>query len=61
MNTIISSQQDDPDNKQPSAEGIQESIYSFYHEVNITDGGEFLDDAIRMTDQPLANTTVRES
>ncbi len=34
-------------------EGVQESIFQHIHELNITDGGEFLDDAIRIKDQPL--------
>ncbi len=61
MNTIIASQKDDPRDSRTSSDGIQESIYPFRYEVNITDGGEFLDDAIRMTDQPLGKTTDSES
>jgi hypothetical protein len=41
--------------------GIQESIYPPQHEINVTDGGEFLDDAIRMKDQPLGETTLRDN
>ena len=61
MNTIIAPQKEDPGDSKISSDGIQESIYPFRHEINITDGGEFLDDAIRMTDQPLGKTTDRES
>jgi hypothetical protein len=43
-----------------SSEGIQESIYPYQHELNVTDGGEFLDDAIRTKDQPLDETIVKE-
>ncbi|HRO44365.1 hypothetical protein [Agriterribacter sp.] len=61
MGTIFSSKKTDPGNERAISEGIQESIYPFYHEVNITDGGEFLDDAIRMKDQPLGETKDREN
>jgi hypothetical protein len=37
------------------------SIYPYQHEVNITDGGEFLDDAIRMEDQPFGKPNVNEN
>lgn len=39
-----------------SQDETQENIYHFYYEKNITDGGEFLDDALRMKDQPLMET-----
>ena len=61
MNTIPSSQKGDPDIELTLPEGIQESIYPSQHEINITDGGEFLDDAIRMKDQPLGKTTAKEN
>jgi hypothetical protein len=62
MNTIPSSQKNgDPNIEMTSSEEIQESIYPYRREVNITDGGEFLDDAIRMKDQPLAETSVEEN
>jgi hypothetical protein len=60
MNAILSSQNGDPNIELTSSEGIQESIYPYGHEINITDGGEFLDDAIRMKEQPLGETTVKE-
>jgi len=34
-------------------DGFQGSINPFHIETNITDGSEFLDDAIRMKDQPF--------
>jgi hypothetical protein len=37
----------------------QEIIEQFSHDTNITEGGEFLDDAIRIKDQPLDETTVK--
>lgn len=36
-----------------SSESIEEGLYPFQHDPNITEGSEFLDDAIRMKDQPL--------
>jgi hypothetical protein len=39
----------------------QESIKPLNHETNITDGGEFLDDAIRMKDQPLEEKPIEEN
>jgi hypothetical protein len=61
MDTIFLSKKKDPGNERGLPEGIQESIYPYHHEVNITDGGEFLDDAIRMKDQPLGETKDREN
>jgi len=37
----------------------QEIIEQFSHDANITEGGEFLDDAIRMKDQSLGEATVK--
>ena len=59
MITISSSQKEDPNIELTSLEGIQESISPYQHEVNVTDGGEFLDDAIRTKDQPLGETMVK--
>jgi hypothetical protein len=50
MDTISSPEQGDPGSNRTSEKGIEESIRPFHHEVNITEGGEFLDDAIRMVD-----------
>ncbi|WP_152267293.1 hypothetical protein [Agriterribacter humi] len=61
MDTIFSAKKKDPGNERTLSEGIQESIYPYYHEANITDGSEFLDDAIRMKDQPLGETKEREN
>ena len=60
MNTIPSSLKEGPGNNKPSEE-IQESIYPYQHEINITDGGEFLEDGIRMTDQPFGESNVKEN
>jgi hypothetical protein len=59
MIAILSPRKGDPGNEYTSGEEIQESIYPNHDEENITDGGEFLDDAIRMKDQPLGEATVK--
>lgn len=61
MDTIFLSKKKDPGSERAIPEGIQESIYPYYRETNITDGSEFLDDAIRMHDQPLGETREREN
>jgi hypothetical protein len=53
MNTISSTANGDSGNGHISEAEVQESIFPSHHEVNVTDGGEFLNDAIRMKDQPL--------
>ena len=44
MNMIPAHKKGDPENDQASEEGIEKGIPSHHHEVNITDGGEFLDE-----------------
>jgi len=61
MDTNSSRQKDNATNAGPSEERIQESITRYHHEVNITDGGEFLDDALRMKDQPLEEPIKKSS
>jgi hypothetical protein len=58
MNTSAPKQHADID--QAKEEEIQESIHQRHLELNITDGAEFTDDAIRMHDQPLGETTLKE-
>jgi hypothetical protein len=60
MNTIFSSHKNNRDIKLNSSEDIQESIYPFLHEINITNGSEFLDDLIRMREQPLGEPMLKE-
>ena len=68
MNTNPSPQKGDSDKKRTLSEGIQEtkhqgiqeSIHPHQHEINITDGSEFLDDGIRMKDQPLEKTVLKK-
>lgn len=59
--TISPPEKKDADNSQSISEGIRESIHPYNQEVNDTDGSEFLDDAIRMKDQPLGEVSVKEN
>ena len=61
MNTISPPQKRDPGNGQTSEEEIQESIYPLQNEINITDGGEFLDDALRMKEQPFEEVAMKKN
>jgi len=61
MITILFPKKGVPDNQPATGEEIQEIIYPNHDEENITDGGEFLDDAIRMKDQPLGETNAKEN
>ena len=61
MTTIPSSQKRDTTIEVTSLEEIRKEIHINPDEVNITEGGEFLDDAIRMKDQPLGERTVKEN
>jgi len=62
MNNIPFRQKKDSDKERTaSPEEIQESIYPYQQELDIADGGEFLDDALRMKDQPLGETMVKEN
>ena len=56
MKTISSPQKGTLRVAQIPDESVQETIYPYQFDLNITDGGEFLDDAIRMKDQPLGET-----
>ena len=61
MNTVSFPQNTDPRNGRISGEEVQESIYPYHHDANIADGDEFLDDAIRMKDQPFEETNTKEN
>lgn len=61
MSTIPFPRKADVGNEQASTEEAHEIVNPFPNEVNITDGGEFLDDGIRMKDQPFGETTVKEN
>ena len=49
------------DHEQSAPEENQEGMTQYQHETNIADGAEFLDDAIRMKDQPLEETDLNNS
>ena len=59
MITITSPRKSDAGNEQVSSEEIHEVVHPFPHEMNITDGGEFLDDGIRMKDQPFEEPATK--
>lgn len=61
MKIIPSPQKGDSEEERTLSEGIQEGIHPYQHEINITEGGEFLDDAIRMKEQPFEETTVKKN
>jgi len=48
-------QNDDPNKSKAPSEEIQESINPFHHEMNTSEGSEFLDDAIRMDEEAADN------
>jgi hypothetical protein len=60
MKTLIFPKKEAP-NMELTSEGIRENLDPNQPVVNITDGGEFLDDALRMKDQPLEETPVKET
>jgi hypothetical protein len=51
---------EDPNHRSTSTEDPQEIINPNPDEVNISDGGEFLDDEIRMKEQPFEGTPGKE-
>jgi DNA-binding protein Fis len=61
MNTIPLSPEGDPKIRQALSEEIQESIHQYQHDTNISDGGEFLDDALRMKEQPLGAMMAKDN
>ena len=46
----------DPGKGVTPSEEIPEPLYPYEHDINTSDGSEFLDDSIRMKDQPLGET-----
>ena len=46
----------DPGNQKTSSSEGQIHTYQDLEKINVTDGSEFLDDAIRMKEQPLGNS-----
>ena len=53
---FLEGQREDPGSNQPQADNFERSINLPLHEMNTTEGGEFLDDAIRMEDEQLGDT-----
>lgn len=60
MHKTISSQNGDHGKDRNSSEELQENISPYPQELNITEGGEFLDDAIRTKDQPFGTGQIKE-
>ena len=61
MNTKVNeqfSQTDESGSKLLHADNFQQTIRSDYHEINTSDGCEFLSDIIRMEDMQLGNTDL---
>jgi len=53
---FLETQKQDPGSNQPQADNFERSINLPLHEMNTSEGGEFLDDGIRMEDQQLGDT-----
>lgn len=60
MIKIFSPRNHNTGNDQVISQNIQENIHPFPHEMNTSDGGEFLDDAIRMTEQPFEYSLTKD-
>lgn len=60
MTPIHPPQKGDPGNPQRLPDEIQENISSYHHEENLMEGSEFLDDAIRMHEQPLGEPPAKQ-
>jgi hypothetical protein len=61
MKTNISIQKENARRVQYSSEAIHKYIYPNHLDINITEGSEFLDDAIRMTEQPFVEPTTNKN
>ncbi len=53
---FLSGFEKDPANNQPKANHSQENIHPNSHEMNTSEGSEFLDDALRMEDLQWDNS-----
>ena len=60
MNIFSFPHKADAGNEKTKSEEIRETIHTYPHEINIADGGEFLDDGIRMKDEPYGETAGKE-
>ena len=61
MNTFFFFRKEDPGKDLAHLLKVHEALQPRLPELNITDGAEFLDDAIRMQDQPYEETAVTEN
>lgn len=53
MKHFLSPKRELPSETEKMQPALAESEISEHHDINITEGGEFLDDSIRMKDQPM--------
>lgn len=53
MNNISFPQREDPGIARNPEKKAEEHAHPYQHEINLTEGSEFLDDAIRTRDQPF--------
>jgi hypothetical protein len=53
MKTIAFSQREEPGHARNREKGTNENVHPYQHETNLTEGSEFLDDAIRTEEQPF--------
>ena len=60
MKPILSSQKGDSDRQRTLLKKIRDRIDTRQNKTYLSDGCEFLDDAIRMKDQPLGETRVQK-
>ena len=60
MNTMLFSQRDDPGNTKSPPEKNHEIINTYEHEINTEEGSEYLDDTIRIKEQPLEETASKD-
>ena len=61
MNLNPSVKKGDPNKDLSSSTGIQDNTNPYQHEINVTEGSEFLDDAIRTKDQLFGETILKEN
>ena len=51
----------DPGKGPTPSEEIPEPLYPYEHDADTSDGSEFLDDNLRMKEQPLTETVRKEN
>lgn len=60
MKTIYFPPAEDPGDARNAEKGADRSIDPYLYETNLSEGSEFLDDAIRMHDQPFEEKNDNE-